>query len=191
MKPEFVFKGKGTRTHLAPPKGGNYQWLPRDLPRDPIEQILGMIKQLPNRFNMFTEQGFAVYVLADYSVHFMPEVRQAPFKKGYILAIIGGSITSNVQINDTSCHHRLKNCYRNFEMKLMLDQLQKDATKIPSLSRNEMMQMLLQSWEQLEIDVERDFKSLFVTNPLDGSEDYLVSDKLYSLVGDEMAEFRK
>ena len=75
-------------------------------------------------------------------------------------------------------------------MKLMLDQLQKDATKIPLPSRNEMMQMLLQLWEQLEIDVERDFKSLFVTNALDGSEDYLVSGKLYSLVGDEMVKFR-
>ena len=98
---------------------------------------------------MFTEQGFAIYVLDDCSVHLMPEVRQALFKKEYILVIIGGGITGDVQINDTSCHHRLKSCYRDFEMKLMLDQLQKDTTKIPSPSRNEMMQMLLKLWKQL------------------------------------------
>ena len=37
---------------------------------------------------------------------------------------------------------------------------------------------------------EREFKSLFVTNALDGSEGHLVSDKLYALVGNEMVKFR-
>ena len=30
-----------------------------------------------------------------------------------------------------------------------------------------------------------------MTNALDGSEDYLVSDKLFALIGDEMVDFRK
>ena len=50
LKPEFVFKGKGTRTHLTPPEGVNYQWAPKGSYQ--IEQILDMIKQLPNRFKM-------------------------------------------------------------------------------------------------------------------------------------------
>ena len=54
LKPEFVFKGKGTRTHVTPPEGVNYQWAPRGSYR--IEQILDMIKQLPNRFNMFKKK---------------------------------------------------------------------------------------------------------------------------------------
>ena len=53
------------------------------------------------------------------------------------------------------------------------------------------MSVLLQAWETLEIDTKRGFKSLFVTNALDGSEDYLVSDKLFALIGDEMVDFRK
>ena len=85
LKPEFVFKGKGTRTHLIPPKGVHYQWAPKGSYR--IEQILGMIDKLPHRFNMFTEQSFAIYVLDDYFVYLMPEVRQAFFKKGYVLFI--------------------------------------------------------------------------------------------------------
>ena len=79
LKPEFVFEGKGTRRHLTPPKGVHYQWAPKGSYR--IEQILGMIDKLPNRFNMFTEQSFAIYVLDDYFVHLMPEVQQALFKK--------------------------------------------------------------------------------------------------------------
>ena len=30
-----------------------------------------------------------------------------------------------------------------------------------------------------------------MTNALDGSEDYLVSSKLFALIGDEMVDFRK
>ena len=75
-------------------------------------------------------------------------------------------------------------------MNLMLEQLNNDPNKIPSPSRDEMMPMLLKAWELLDVDTEREFKSLFVTNELDGSDDYLVSDKLYTLVGNEMVKFR-
>ena len=114
-----------------------------------------MIDKLPNRFNMFTEQSFAIYVLDDYYIHLMPEVRQAMFKKGYVLVIIGGGITDDIQINDTNCHRDLKKYYWDLEMKLMLEQLEKDPVKISSPSRNEMMSILLQAWETLEIDTKR------------------------------------
>ena len=41
LKPKFVFKGKGTRTHVTPPKGVHYQWAPKGSYR--IEQILCVI----------------------------------------------------------------------------------------------------------------------------------------------------
>ena len=75
-------------------------------------------------------------------------------------------------------------------MNLMLEQLNNDPNKIPSPSRDEMMRMLLKAWELLDVDTEREFKSLFVTNALDGSEDYFLLDKLYALVGNEMVKFR-
>ena len=49
--------------------------------------------------------------------------------------------------------------------------------------------MLLPAWETFEIYTKREFKSLFVTNALDGSEDYLVSYKLFTHIGDEMVDF--
>ena len=67
-------------------------------------------------------------------------------------------------------------------MKLMLQQLEKDTIEIPSPLPNEMMCMVLKAWETLEIDTQREFKSLFMTNALDGSEDYLVLDKLFTLI---------
>ena len=76
-------------------------------------------------------------------------------------------------------------------MKLMLEQLEKDPIKILSPPQNEMISILSQAWETLEIDTTREYKSLFVTNALDGSEDYLVSNKLFALTGDEMIDFWK
>ena len=35
------------------------------------------------------------------------------------------------------------------------------------------------------------FKQFFVTNKLDGSEDYLVRDKLFDLIESDMVKFRK
>ena len=75
--------------------------------------ILGMIDKLLNRFNMFTEQSFAIDVLDDYSVHLMPEVQEALFKKGYVLVIIGVGIIRDIQINDTNCPRDLKKHYRD------------------------------------------------------------------------------
>ena len=75
LKPEFVFKGKGTRTSLHPPDCIKYNWAPKRSYR--LEKILYTIYNLPNRYNIFTTKNYAIYVLDDYSVHIMPEIREA------------------------------------------------------------------------------------------------------------------
>ena len=42
-----------------------------------------------------------------------------------------------------------------------------------------------------KVDVKSAFKNLFLTNSLDGSEDYLVSPKIMQLVGAKVQEFRE
>ena len=74
LQPEFVFKGKGERAKVAV-DNVNYQWPPSGSYR--LEHILKTISNLPNRFNPFTQKNFAIYVLDDYTVHLMPEVRKA------------------------------------------------------------------------------------------------------------------
>ena len=66
------------------------------------------IRNLPNRFNIFSHAGYAVYVLDDYSVHLMYEIREALSKREYILVIIGGGISGFVQNNYTHLHKELK-----------------------------------------------------------------------------------
>ena len=51
--------------------------------------------------------------------------------------------------------------------------------------------MLLSAWKDVPNHFAEVFKKLFVTDGLDGSEDHLVSDKLFALIGSDMQKFRK
>ena len=66
-----------------------------------------------------------------------------------------------------------------------------DKTKVPAPNREEMINMLLAVWKETDVDFTAVFKKLFVTNKFDDSEDFLVSDELFSLIGDDMLEFRR
>ena len=70
---------------------------------------------------------------------------------------------------------KLKNEYGKPEQELMIEQLRNGPKTTAKLSGDEMMRMLYKSQVSLEIDYAKEFKSLWVTNALDGSEDYLVS----------------
>ena len=71
----------------------------------------------------------------------------------------------------------------------MIEQLRNDPKTIPKPSRDEMMRLLYESHVSLEKDYAKEFKSLWVTNALDGSEDYLVSQRVYKLMGTRMIDF--
>lgn len=94
-------------------------------------------------------------------------------------------------MNDTHLHGPLKRRFRQSEMNLMIEQLEKDPNKIPSPSRDEMMEMMMEAVRTMNIDGNSAFKSLFLTNALDGSEDYLVSERIFGLIGDQIIKFRK
>ena len=72
----------------------------------------------------------------------------------------------------------------------MLEKLTKDPQKVPYTDRSEMMSLLVKSEKEVALDTYAAFESVWVTNSLDGSEDYLVSDKMFGLVGDSMRQFR-
>ena len=96
-----------------------------------------------------------------------------------------------VQENDTHVYRALKREYRDLEADLMLSMLQKNNANIPSPSRDDMIKMIATAWNKLNVDQARTFKTPFVTNSLDGSKDYLVSGRLFKLVGDSMVSFLK
>ena len=140
--------------------------------------MLKTIQNLSNRFNMFTLKKYAIYVLDDYSVHLIPEIKEALLKCGYILVVIGGGVTGGIQVDDTDVHSPLNAKYRQLEQGLMIHQLAENPQKIPQPNRNDMMRMLDGSFRSSKIDFSSRFKVLWVTNTLDGSEDHLVLERV-------------
>ena len=170
---------------MDPPDSIKFNWAPKGSYR--LDQMLKAISNLSNKFNIFTPKNYA---LDDYSVHLMPEVKEVFLKRGYVPIIIGGGVTGDIQINDTDIYRPLKEKYRALEQQLMIDQLKADPKRIPQPSRDDMRRMLKKSFESLEIDVASRFKALWVTNALDGGENYLVSERIIALVGNKMKTFR-
>ena len=187
--PEFVFKGKGTRTKINVEEDVKFQWSTSGSYR--LDQLLKTISNLQNRYHPFTQKDYGIYVLDNYAVHLMPEVRKALFQRGYIVVIMGAGITRFIKSNDTHLHRKLKANYRDLEMELMMEKLQAHKKKVPLPAREEMINMAVKASRKVEVSFTEVFKKLFVTNKLDGSVDYLVSDKLFALIGNEMKDFRK
>ena len=196
LPPHFVFKGKGTylQNKLKRPTGVTTLWSPKGSYR--LDTMIKTIKQLPNNTAQDCMPGrtykkWLLMVLDDYSVHVTNEVRQELLKRGYVLVVMGGGITGDVQINDTHLHQRLKAAYRNRETALMMEQLEMRPDRVPSPSRDEVMDMLSTSLESLDFDVTKALKENFIANALDGSEDIMVRDKIFSLVGEDIIRFRQ
>ena len=88
--------------------------------------MLKTIENLPNRSHPWMKKDYCIYVLDNYAVHLMPEIKKALQQRGYILVLIGGGITGDIQVNDTHFHGPLKAKYREFEMAKMLDKLEQN-----------------------------------------------------------------
>ena len=88
-------------------------------------------------------------------------------------------------------HWPLKQNYHRHEQELMIKKLREDPTKIPTVGRNEIMNLTIESWNELKVDVEARYKSLWLTNALDGTEDSLTSDKMFQLVGHDLFDYRE
>ena len=75
-------------------------------------------------------------------------------------------------------------------MNLMLKMLEVDKSRIHSPNQENMIKMLMSERDAIITDFSQVFKKPFVNNKLDGSEDYLVSDKLFSITGSKINDFR-
>ena len=126
--------------------------------------MLSTIANLPNRYNMFSQSNYALYIFDDYSVHITDEVKKALLAKGYILVVIGGGITGDVQYNDAHVHHALKKEYRKIEAEKMMEMLKSNPGKISSPSRDDVMSMLSTAWNSLDLDVNEALKQNFITS---------------------------
>ena len=192
--PAFVFKGHGRRKSLQTPDNAELQWSETGSYR--LNNMLQTIDHLPslleaNEDMATTMKKYKIYLLDDYSVHLLPAVTDALYKKGYILIHISGGISEEVQTNYTVLHPPLKTLYRAKEQKFLARKLLENSEQDLSMSHEEMMQLFMEAYEECEVDHATAFKTSWLSNAIDGSEDHLVSAKLMELVGEEFKTYRQ
>ena len=99
-------------------------------------------------------------MLDDYSILLLPEIRAALLKSGYVLVVIGGKVTGDIQVNDADIHRLLKPNYRKLEQELVMREPSDNPLKIPEPSRDDIMRMLDESFESLQIDFSNRYKEV-------------------------------
>ena len=107
-----------------------------------------------------------------------------------VLVLISEGIPDFVEANETYLHQVLKKENRTKVCALMLQKLKDNPGKVPLQDRNEMTKLLNDTKKDVTISESSALKSVCVTNALEESEDYLVSDKIFGFVGKTMRSFR-
>lgn len=89
------------------------------------------------------------------------------------MVILPGRITGDLEVNDTAVHHDLKSSYRAKESLLMIEKLRSNPSKIPSHSRDEIIETCKSAWNETvsKVDIHGTFSRNAITIKLDGSED--------------------
>lgn len=139
---------------------------------------------------MFTlKKNYCICFLDDYSVQKMPEAKKSVTREKLCVHWNRRWSHRRYPKNDTDFHAPLKKQYRKLEQELMITQLRYGPKKIPQPTHDDMVQMLVDSLESIDVDIPARYKAPMLTSALDGSEDYLASEKIMSLVGKHLKTF--
>ena len=65
-----------------------------------------------------------------------------------------------------------------------------EGNSIPKMTREDVMNCMNESWKDINVDQPLAFKTNWLTKKMDGSEDYLVSHRIRSLVDDDFEKLR-
>ncbi len=117
-----------------------------------------------------------VYLLDWYAPHLDPSLDAMVHEAGHTILRIGGHLTGLVAVNDTHAHGPMTAVYKKRETLEAFEQLQLRPDRLPSTSRQTVMDRALDSWQAISHgSCSRGFVSNGIANKLDGSEDALLS----------------
>jgi hypothetical protein len=117
-----------------------------------------------------------VYLLDWFAPHLADDVTKLVHHHGHAVLRIGGGLTGLVQVEDTHAHGPMTKAYKARETMDAHVQLRVRPDKLPSTSRQTVMERALLSWRDVNhMAASQGFISNGICNKLDGSEDDLLS----------------
>ena len=100
-----------------------------------VERVMKFCDQVPAQPCALFPQKRKIFTLDEYSAHLDPAVKESLRKRCYILFIVSGGITGDLQVTDTDLHHPYHKAL------LMIEKLREHPDKIPSLNKDEITKM--------------------------------------------------
>ena len=134
-----------------------------------------------------------VYLLDWFAPHLDPCIDELIHAAGHAILRIGGHLTGLVQVEDTHAHAPYSKCYKRQETMDAYEQLQVRPDKLPSTSRQTVMDRALLAWSQVDhTSCSHGFVANGIANALDGSEDADLSEDIVDFWhGLKMSEVRE
>ena len=113
-----------------------------------------------------------VYLLDWFAPHLDPSVDALIHGAGHAVLRVGGHLTGLVQVEDTHAHGPMTKIYKKQESLEAHEQLTLRPDKLPSTSRQTVLNRALDSWRAVNHEAcSRGFVSNGIANALDGTED--------------------
>ena len=134
-----------------------------------------------------------VYLLDWFAPHLDPRIDELIHAAGHAILRIGGHLTGLVQVEDTHAHAPYSKYYKRRETEDAYEQLQIRPDKLPSTSRQTVMDRALLAWSQVDhTSRSRRFVVNGIAYALDGSEDAELSEDVVGFWDElKMSEVRE
>ena len=172
----FKAKGKGERIRqgLSVPRGVLLQFQERGSYR--LEDCLEYLEWILDRSRAVgaasQENRRVVYMCDWFAPHLDESLDDLVHAAGHAILRIGGHLTGLVQVEDTHAHAPMTAHYKRREMEESFDQLMLRPDRLPSTSRQTVMERALDSWLDTNHEAaSQGFVANGIANALDGSED--------------------
>ena len=109
----------------------------------------------------------------DHSPHKADAVRRLAWQRGWVMIVHGGGTTPVAQPVDTDLNQHVKRLYMALETRALLQKMS-DGHRVPQLSRQECIDIMVQvlSGLQVHVDAAKGFIKTGIRVPLDGSQDF-------------------
>lgn len=127
MPPLAFGKAKGSQS-IHQERKVKFKWAQKGSYR--VNHILGYIYRLLTIPVACAPLKQVIFMLDNQYAHLPPEIELDLFQKVYFVTRIGGSVTGNAWVIDTSYHKDSKSAYKKKEMKLILDRLTENPNEI-------------------------------------------------------------
>ena len=172
----FKAKGKGERIRqgLSVPRGVLLQFQERGSYR--LEDCLEYLEWILDRSRAVgaasQENRRVVYMCDWFAPHLDESLDDLVHAAGHAILRIGGHLTGLVQVEDTHAHAPMTAHYKRREMEESFDQLMLRPDRLPSTSRQTVMERALDAWRDTNHEAaSQGFVANGIANALDGSED--------------------